>query len=148
MRVFRWGNAFEAFRDLQREMDRLLENVNSATEGLRYGRPYPSANIYDAESEFLITVEVPGIAVADVELSMSNGVLTMKGKRVDSEPVSADQFRRSARPGGHWERQFSLPERIREDEIRAELKNGVLLLRLPKSPSAAPRQIPVVNGGA
>ena len=148
MRLFRWGNAFEAFRDLQREMDRLLENVNSATEGLRYGRPYPAANIYDAETEFVITVEVPGIAVGDVELSMSNGVLTMKGKRVDSEPVSADQFRRSERPGGHWERQFSLPERIQEDEIRAELKNGVLMLRLPKSPSAAPRQIPVVNGGA
>jgi HSP20 family protein len=148
MRLFRWGSAFEAFRDLQREMDRLLESVNSATEGLRYGRPYPAVNIYDADTEFLITVEVPGIAVGDVELSMANGVLTMKGNRVDSQPVSADQFRRSERPGGHWERQFSLPERIQEEAIRAELKNGVLLLRLPKSPSTQPRQIPVLNGGA
>jgi HSP20 family protein len=146
MRLFRWGNAIDAFRDLQREMDRLLQSVDLATEGFRFGRPYPAANIYDEQTEFRITVEVPGIAVGDVELSMTQGVLTMKGKRVDSNHVAPDQFRRSERPGGPWERQFTLPERIQEDAIKAELTDGILTLHLPKLPSTQPRQIPIAGG--
>lgn len=147
MRLFRWGNALEAFRDLQQEMDRLLESVNLATDGLRYGQPYPPTNIYDAGAAFLITVELPGLNASDVEISLANGVLTMKGERGANEGVPGDQYRRCERPRGSWERQFALPERVEEEGIRADLRNGILVLKLPKSPSTQPRQIPV-NGGA
>ena len=49
MPVFRWGSAFDAFRDLEREMDHLLHSVNMAFEGLRIGRPFPAVNIYELE---------------------------------------------------------------------------------------------------
>ncbi|MFO1094763.1 MAG: hypothetical protein U0992_15870 [Planctomycetaceae bacterium] len=60
MPVFRWGNAFDAIRDLEREMDRWLRSVNFTMEGVRAGRAYPAVNIYELDEEFLLTAELPG----------------------------------------------------------------------------------------
>jgi HSP20 family protein len=146
MAVFRWGNAFDAFRDLEREMDHLLHSVNMAFEGLRIGRPFPAVNIYELEQEFLLTAELPGTRVEDLDLSVANGVLKLRGRRGSAPEVAEQQFRRSERAQGQWERSFTLPERVNEHELHAELQNGVLKLHLPKAPSAVPRQIPVSNG--
>lgn len=148
MAVFRWGHAFDPFRDLEREMDRLLRSVNLTMEGVRVGRPYPAVNIYELDDEYLLTAELPGTMVDDVELSVSEGLVTMKGTRRDHENVPDDRFRRSERPRGAWERSFALPQRIRESEMFAELQHGVLKLHLPKAPSAQSRQIPVVDAEA
>lgn len=146
MPIFRWGNAYDAFRDLEREMDRLLQNVNWTFEGVRIGRQFPAVNIYDADGEYLLMAELPGARVEDLELSVAGGLLTMRGSRRDADVVADDRFRRSERPQGRWERTFSLPERIQEEEIRAELHHGLLKLHLPKTPSTEPRQIPVIDG--
>lgn len=148
MAVFRWGSALDAFHDLEREMDHLLHSVNMAFEGLRIGRPFPAVNIYELEGEYLLTAELPGTRVEDLDLSVANGTLTLRGKRTASPEISEQQFRRSERVQGQWERSFSLRERIQEDQLHAELQNGVLLLHLPKAPSAIPRQIPVSNGAS
>lgn len=148
MAVFRWGNAFDAFRDLEREMDHLLHSVNMAFEGLRIGRPFPAVNIYELEGEYLLTAELPGTRVEDLDLSVAGGVLKLRGRRSSSPEVAEHQFRRSERAQGQWERSFTLPERVNEHELHAELVNGVLKLHLPKAPSGLPRQIPVSNGQA
>ncbi len=148
MRVFRWGSAFDAFRDLEREMDRLLHSVHLAHEGLRIGRPFPAVNIYELEEEYLLTAELPGTRVEDLDLSVSNGVLTIRGSRDTATDVGEQQFRRSERPQGRWERSFQLPERVNDTAMHAELQNGVLLLHLPKAPSILARQIPVSDGAA
>lgn len=146
MPIFRWGSAFDAFRDLEREMDHLLHSVNMAFEGLRIGRPFPAVNIYELEGEYLLTAELPGTQVEDLDLSVSSGVLKIRGSRTPSPEIAEHQFRRSERPQGQWERSFTLPERVQEDQLHAELQNGVLFLHLPKAPSTVPRQIPVSNG--
>lgn len=146
MRVFRWGSAFDAFRDLEREMDRLLHNVHMTHEGLRIGRPFPAVNIYELQDEFLLTAELPGTRVEDLDLSVSNGLLTIRGSRTTTAEVGDHEFRRSERPQGRWERSFQLPERVHDTAMFAELQNGVLLLHLPKAPSALARQIPVSDG--
>jgi HSP20 family protein len=64
MAVFRWGSAFDAFRDLEREMDHLLHSVNMAFEGLRIGRPFPAVNIYELEGEYLPMACSPSGAAA------------------------------------------------------------------------------------
>ena len=146
MPVFRWGSAFDAFRDLEREMDHLLHSVNMAFEGLRIGRPFPAVNIYELEREYLLTAELPGTKVEDLDLSVSSGVLTIRGRRTSTPEINEHQFRRSERAQGQWERSFTLPERVQEDGLHAELNHGVLKLHLPKAPSTVPRQIPVSNG--
>lgn len=147
MASFRWGNAFDAFRDLEREMDRLLRSVNLTFDGLRPGQNYPSVNIYESDSEYLLTAELPGASVEDLDLSVADGLVTIRGSRKNDTDVPTERFRRSERIVGRWERQFSLPSRVIEEEMYAELNHGVLKLHFPKAASAQPRQIPVWDAG-
>lgn len=147
MSSFRWGNAFEAFRDLEREMDRLLRSVNFRFDGLRLGQNYPPVNIYESDTEYLLTAELPGARVEDLELNVADGLVTIRGGRRNDPDVPAERFRRSERIVGSWERQFSLPSRVVEEEMFAELNHGVLKLHFPKAPSSAARQIPVWDAG-
>jgi HSP20 family protein len=145
MPVFRWGNAFDAIRDLEREMDRWLRSVNFTMEGVRAGRAYPAVNVYELDDEFLLTAELPGARAEDLELSVTGGVVTLRGARRNETDVNDERFRRSERPRGVWERTLALPSRVREEDLKAELNNGVLRLHLPKAPSTQPRQIRVVE---
>jgi HSP20 family protein len=145
MATFHWGHAFEAFRDLEREVDFLLQQVGRTFEGVRFGRPYPPINIYDLEGEYLLTAELPGTRAEDFELTVANGNLTIRGRRSD-DGVPEERYRRSERPRNEWERSVILPERVVEDGIRAELKHGILRLHVPKAPSTQPRQIRVNEG--
>lgn len=143
MAVFRWGHAFDAFRDLEREMDRLMRSIT--LEGFRIGRPFPAVNIYELDEEILLTAELPGVSVDDLELSVSNGLLTMAVTRGESPPVPEERYRRSERPSGRWERTFSLPEKVNDEQMYAELNHGVLKLHLPKAPAEKARRIPVTE---
>ena len=146
MASFRWGNAFDAFRDLEREMDRLLRSVNLTFDGLRPGQNYPLVNIYESNGEYLLTAELPGAMVEDLDLSVADGLVTIRGSRQNDAQIPTERFRRSERIIGRWERQFSLPSRVVEEEMYAELNHGVLKLHFPKAASAQPRQIPVCDG--
>lgn len=146
MAVFRWGHAWDPFHDLEREVDRLLAGVSLSMQGLRFGRQYPAVNVYDLETELLITAEIPGVKAEDLELTVANGVLTMKGKRAGIDGVPDERYRRQERPRGVWQRSLSLPERIQDDLMTAEFLNGILKIHLPKAPSIQPRQIPISEG--
>lgn len=141
MAGFIWGDPFHAFRDLEREVDRLLQSVGQLYEGVRYGRPYPPINVYDLETEFLLTAEIPGTASEDLDVSVANGVITIRGKRGVDGDVRDEHFRRSERIRGEWERSLPLPERVLDEQLAAELKQGVLWLHLPKAPATQARQI-------
>lgn len=143
MPTFHWGQAFEAFRDLEREVDFLLQQVGRSFEGVRFGRPYPPINIYDLDGEYLVTAELPGTRADDFELTVADGTLTIRGRRTAEDGIPEERYRRSERPRHEWERSLTLPERVVEDSIRAELKHGVLRLHVPKAPSTQPRQIRV-----
>ncbi|HVJ68866.1 MAG TPA: Hsp20/alpha crystallin family protein [Caulifigura sp.] len=143
MAVFRWGSPLDAFRDMEREMDRVLRSVNQAFEGLRIGRPYPPVNVYERPEEYLITAELPGVRTEDLELSVANGQLVMRGQRVEPGELPPERYRRSERQHGQWERALPLPERVQEELLTADFINGVLTIHLPKAPSAQPRQIPI-----
>lgn len=143
MALFRWGNAFDAFRDIEREVDRLMRSLT--VEGFRLGRPFPAVNICELDHEYLLTAQLPGVERQNVELSVSHGVLTIKGRRGPSPSIPEERFRRRERPSGEWERTFSLPDKLLEEEMSAELNDGVLAVHLPKAPSEKARQIPVIQ---
>ncbi|MCA8998702.1 MAG: Hsp20/alpha crystallin family protein [Planctomycetaceae bacterium] len=143
MSVFRWGNPISTFQDLEREVDRWFRSMDLAIEGLRLGRPFPALNLFDTGESYLITAELPGCHVDDLELQVAGGILTLKGRRLTGTEVPDERFRRSERPNGNWERKVSLPERVDEDHIRADLTDGLLRLHLPKLPSGQPRRIEV-----
>lgn len=146
MPIFRWGHSWNTFRDLEREVDRLLQGVTLAFPGVRLGQPYPAMNLYERETEFLMTAELPGVRSEDLELTVGGGLLTIKGNRNDSPEIPEERFRRSERFRGSWQRTIPLPDRVKQDELTAEFNNGILRIHLPKAEDVSPRQIPVVEG--
>lgn len=143
MSIFRWGQGWDPFRDLEREVDRLFRQVNLTFPALRLGRQYPPINLYELDDEFLLTAELPGIRTEDLELTIAGGILTIKGKRNDAEGIPDEKFRRHERFRGNWQRSLTIPQRVQEEKLAAELNNGILKIHLPKAPSLEPRQIRV-----
>lgn len=143
MSIFRWGQGWDPFRDLEREVDRLFRQVNLNFPALRLGRQYPPINIYELDHEFLVTAELPGIRTEDLDLTIAGGILTIKGKRNDAEGVPEEKFRRHERFRGSWQRSLSIPQRVEEEKLSAELNNGILRIHLPKAAAIEPRQIRV-----
>ena len=146
MAVFRWGQAFDAFRDLEREMDRLLAGVPLAFQGVRLGRHYPAVNLYELTDGLLLTAELPGTRPEDLEITVADGTLFLKGRRSGPENIPDERFRRQERPRGMWQRSIALPERVEEAGLSAEFTNGVLKIRLPRAAASTPRQIPISDG--
>lgn len=146
MPVFRWGQSWDAFRDLEREVDRLLQGVNFSVAGLRPGRNFPPINLYELDDEYLLTAELPGMKADDLELTVAGGILTLSGQRPDPVGVSEDQFRRRERFHGRWQRSVSVPDRVDEERLNANFNNGILQVHLPKIAEIKPRQIHVTEG--
>jgi len=147
MAVFRWGHSWsDAFSDLEREVDSLLQSVNLSFQGLRFGRQYPPINLYEMDDHYLITAELPGVATEDLDLTIAEGVLTIRATRPAEEETAENRFRRQERPSGTWQRSVSLPERVSEEGLSADLTNGILKITLPRAVEEKPRQIQVTGG--
>ncbi|MCA9037238.1 MAG: Hsp20/alpha crystallin family protein [Planctomycetaceae bacterium] len=145
MAVFRWGHNWDPFRDLEREMDRLLQGVSLTLHGVRFGRRFPQLNLMDVGDSYIVTAEIPGVDPQDLDITTASGVLTIRGTRVPPEEAREESFRRQERFQGPWQRAIQLPERVDEDQMAAEYSAGILRITLPKAPSAMPRQIKVTE---
>jgi HSP20 family protein len=101
----------------------------------------PRADVLETDDEFLVLLDMPGVQPGDVDVRFENGELSVLGRRHPSHPEKAR---------GPWEydlagfqRTFRVADHIAADKIEAELKNGVLTLRLPKPEAVKPRRIAV-----
>lgn len=149
MAIFRWGQqTWDPFRDLEREVDRLLTSVSLSFQGLRVGRQYPPINVYELDSELLIVAELAGAKPDALEVTVADGALNIKGRHTGPESVPDDKYRRQERPRGNWQRSLPLPDRIVEDQMSAEFTNGVLTIRIPRAAATQARQIRVLDGNA
>ncbi len=146
MALFRFGQNWDPFGDLEREVDRLLRSVDLTFHGIRLGRQYPAVNLYEFDEEYVLTAELPGTKLEDLELTFAGGILTLKGRRDELGEVPENRYRRSERFHGEWQRALSLPERIQEESLTATFTDGVLRVRLPKGSPAPVRQIAVTEG--
>ena len=145
MPIFRWGNAFDAFLDIERELDRMMRTMAAAP--VRTGRRFPAINLMERPDEYLVTALLPGVEGDALDVSVAGGVLSLTGERSRPEDVDEAQYRRTERPTGRFERSVSLPERVDEEAIAADFRNGVLRLRLPKLAPPPARRISVSHDG-
>ncbi|MEQ9409200.1 MAG: Hsp20/alpha crystallin family protein [Fuerstiella sp.] len=145
MAVFRWGQSWDPFQDLEREVDRLLEGMNITLQA-RSNRRFPLINLFDHGDRFVLTAEIPGVDVADLEVTVANGVLTIKGVRKPPKEAREDSFRRQERFQGSWQRNLQLPERIDDEGMKADYTAGILRVILPKTTDSIVRSIPVTEG--
>lgn len=146
MAMFRWRASWNPLQNLEHQVDRLLESIRIPFHPLRVDRQFPPLNLYELPDEYLVTSELPGISPEALELTVANGLLTMKGSRGGPEGIPDERFRRHERLWGNWERSFPIPDRVDEEKVSAEFNDGVLKIHLPKAATVKPRQIQVASG--
>lgn len=103
----------------------------------------PAVDIREEKDAFVLQADIPGVDPKDIEITMENGVLTIKGERRVEKESEEDTFKRVERAYGVFYRRFSLPETANPDAITATGNHGVLEVRIPKQEVAQPRRITV-----
>lgn len=137
-----WQPHSDPFRNLQREVGRLFQSLEPF-QPWRLIRQFPALNLHDAGDRYVITVQLPGMAPEDVDLSITGEVLTLRGERKRQEGVSDESYRRQERPFGRFMRTVTLPDRVDTGRVTASFAQGLLTIALPKAEGARPRQIAV-----
>ena len=135
---------WEPFRDLARiqdEVNRLFDDRSfRGSESVGWT---PAVDIYEDEDSVSLRFELAGVEPKDVDVRFENGVLTVKGERKLEKDDKRENYHRVERSYGTFTRSFSLPGTLDPERIKAEAKNGVLEITLPKKAEAKPRAIQV-----
>lgn len=142
MAFITWRRDWDAFQELEREVDRLFDSIRPQRAG-RATRQYPAVNLFERDDEYILTADMPGVQREDLDVTLTGQVLNLKMTRRLSTEAAAESFRRRERPEGTWTRTLSLPERVDAGQVAAELSDGVLRVHLPKTEAARPRQIQI-----
>lgn len=135
---------------LRREFDRLLDLVSpgdwhlpSFGTGFELRMPKwadwqmaPAVNFTEAADGYSITAELPGMEQENVEITLSNGILTIKGEKSEEKEEKEKDYHLSERRFGRFQRSFRLPDGVAADKIDAKMANGVLTVTLPKAKAA------------
>ena len=143
---------FEPFRgvfSLQDQINRLFSETfdRSAEEGSL--TPWaPDVDIHETEHELVVKADLPGVKPEELDIRVENNILTIRGERKFEKKVNEDNYLRVERSYGSFSRSFSLANSVNTEAIRADYKDGVLTLSIPKREEAKPKQIKVQVGGA
>ncbi|NGZ96540.1 MAG: heat-shock protein Hsp20 [Nitrospira sp. WS110] len=146
MSLVRW----DPFRELEEVSDRLnrmfarpATRAANGKETMIVADWTPSVDISETDGEYQIKAEIPDVKKEDVKVTLEDGVLTIQGERKHEKEEKGKKYHRIERSYGSFVRTFSLPDVIDEEKVKAEFKEGVLNLTLPKSEKAKPKAIDV-----
>ena len=103
----------------------------------------PVVDIYEDEKNIVIKAELPGVDKKDIHVDIKDRVLTLSGERSYENEVKEDNYYRRERTYGKFQRAFSLPDTLDPDKIKADFKDGVLKIDIPKPEEKKPKQITV-----
>ena len=145
MTLIRW-DPFRELEDMSERLNRVFSRPslrNSGKENLTVADWVPTVDISESDGEYLIKAELPEVKKEDVKVTVENGVLTLQGERRQEKEEKAKRFHRVERSYGSFVRSFTLPESVDESSVKAEYKDGVLNLHLPKSEKVKPKAIDV-----
>ncbi len=122
--------------------DKSLSNDNDSSN-IVTSHWRPAVDIKEEADRFLITADLPGVDPKDIQITMDNGVLTIKGERESETRDEREGYKRVERVSGAFYRRFSLPDTADAERIEAKGKDGVLEVTLPKHEKVQPRKIKV-----
>jgi HSP20 family protein len=132
--------------DMWREMDRLRRDMDGLFSD--YGRAsgattYPLLNVYEDSEKIAVTAELAGMTKDQVNITYSDGVLTIAGRRVPLALAKGMDVVRRERATGDFEKTVRIPVKVQQDKLSASFANGVLTVELPKAEEAKPRTIAI-----
>ena len=130
--------------DLREEIDRLFEApLSRASEFVSWA---PAFDVYEEKDNFVVKAELPGMKKEDINVSLHDGDLIISGERKPEPKSEGTEVYRSERYFGKFQRLVTLPATVAANSVKAEYKDGILTVTLPKSEEAKPRQIEVNVG--
>jgi len=148
-------NPWQTLEALRRELDRVFDGTETRNEPFfrtaflpgRAARRYPLINLYEDKDAVYLEALAPGVDPATLSLSVVGNTLSITGeKRRVAGDVKPEAFHRSERATGKFVRHLQLPVEVDEGKVRADYKDGLLLITLPKAEKAKPKQIAVQVG--
>jgi HSP20 family protein len=107
----------------------------------------PALDIAEGKDAYLVSVELPGVKLDDLEITLEDGLLTIQGERHFTNDSSEEQFHRVERSSGAFRRSITLPAQVMADEVEASMEDGVLRIMVPKAEEAKAKRIQVNPGG-
>lgn len=155
------ASPWQSLVELRREMDRMFDDVTSRFAGSRFlpsafhaepfslftggGKIAPVVDIVENDKSYTVTAEVPGLAEKDLDVSIADQVLTIKGEKREETEEEKDNYRLSERRYGSLQRSIRLPEDVDAEKIEASYDKGVVTITLPKraESKAKEKKIPV-----
>ena len=129
---------------LRNEINRLFENPLADFGGSEVFNTWaPAVDLYENKDNLVVTAELPGMKKEDIDISLHADALTIAGERKEEKKYGEDETQRAERFYGRFQRTISLPKQVDVNAIKANYKDGILTVTLPKAPEAKPRQIEV-----
>ena len=135
---------------LQNELNRMnwldpmtADASNDDSSNVAVSQWRPAVDIKEDENQYTILADIPGVDPKDIDVTMENGVLSIKGEKSDEKVEEENGFKRVERSSGSFYRRFSLPDTADADKIEASSKDGVLKLVLPKHAKVQAKKIAV-----
>jgi HSP20 family protein len=143
MAITRW-DPFREVVTMQNRLNSLFRDLNNDQDSpLTTAAFVPAVDIYEDDKKVMLKLEVPGIEEKDLDVSVENNTLTVKGERKFESEEKEENFHRIERRYGSFFRAFTLPSTVDTEHVQAKYNAGVLKLELLKKPEAQPRQIKI-----
>lgn len=139
-------NRFEPFRthSLQDDISRFFDEAFGRSSDESSTTTWaPAVDIFETEHELVVKADLPDIKSEELDIRVENNILTIRGERKFEKKVNESNYLRVERSYGSFSRSFSLANTVNSEAIKAEYKNGVLALTIPKREEAKPKQIKV-----
>lgn len=141
--LMRW-ELFREMTTLRQAMDRLFEDSFVGPTGFSTAAiPEVATDMYETDSDVVIKAELPGVKPEEVDVSVTNNVLTIKGEHKEEREDKETNYWRKELRYGNFSRSLRLPTSVDSDKADAVFKNGVLTLTIPKTEEVKPKQIKV-----
>jgi len=141
-----WVPSAGPYAQLQREMNRLFDTVfgsHFSPGGVRAACVYPPTNLRETEEVYVVSCEVPGLEMDDLEVTVKGDQLTVAGSRLSTVPDGGVTLHRRERDSGRFSRAINLPGPVQSDATEATLSSGVLTVRVPKTEESKPKRVQV-----
>jgi HSP20 family protein len=140
-----WTSSRREMERLRREMNRLFGEWPT---GARWGNTpsYPAMNVWTDEDSAVVTAELPGVILENIEISVEDDTMTLRGTRQPDEEEEGATFHRRERRHGTFLRTLRLPFRVDAENVDATLKSGILNVVLPRAEEDKPKKITVRAG--
>ena len=146
MAIVKW-DPFRDIMTLRERMDNLFEDsisrMRGTGENISYSTWSPAVDIYETSDNLVIKAEIPGADKDDISVEIKNSALYLKGERKLEKDVKEENYHRMERSYGSFHRTFALPTTVNQEKIKANFKNGVLEITIPKVEKAKPKPITV-----